>query len=93
MDSRTPRYCRSELARDGLKSATYNQETRVIVNDHREQARSYNESNSRRFLDSPIDVIFVIVPARDNAPLVAVFSTCAKLNGVLNQTNPGKPLT
>ena len=34
--------CRSELARDGLKSAAFNQLTCVIVNDHREQARSYN---------------------------------------------------
>jgi hypothetical protein len=33
--------CRSELARDGLKSAAFNQKTRVIVNDYREQARSY----------------------------------------------------
>mgnify|MGYP003556311044 CR=1 FL=1 len=33
--------CRSELARDGLKSAVFNQQTSVIVNDYREQARSY----------------------------------------------------
>jgi hypothetical protein len=38
-----------------------------------------------RFLDSPVGVIFVIVLARDNAPFVAVFSACAKLNGVLNR--------
>ena len=57
----------------------------VIVNDHREHARSYNESSSRRFLDSLRGVIFVIVLAKDNAPLVAVFSACAKLNGVLNR--------
>jgi hypothetical protein len=57
----------------------------VIVNDHREQARSYNESSSRRFLDSPVGVIFVIVLGKDNAPSVAVFNACAKLNGVLNR--------
>jgi hypothetical protein len=33
--------CRSELARDGLKSGAFIQKTRVIVNVHREQARSY----------------------------------------------------
>ncbi|CAI8812076.1 hypothetical protein EMIT0P74_10297 [Pseudomonas sp. IT-P74] len=36
--------CRSELARDGLKSAAFSQQIRVIVDDHREQARSYKES-------------------------------------------------
>jgi hypothetical protein len=35
--------CRSELARDGLESAAFNQNTRAIVNDHREQARSYKD--------------------------------------------------
>ncbi|KPU61733.1 hypothetical protein AN403_5772 [Pseudomonas fluorescens] len=34
-------FCRSELARDGLKSTTFSQQARVIVNDHREQTRSY----------------------------------------------------
>jgi hypothetical protein len=33
--------CRSEPARDGLKNAAGNLIPRVIVNDHREQARSY----------------------------------------------------
>jgi len=33
--------CRSELARDGLKSDALVQKQRVIVNVHREQARSY----------------------------------------------------
>jgi hypothetical protein len=33
--------CRSEPARDGLKYNALNQEARVIVNVHREQARSY----------------------------------------------------
>ena len=33
--------CRSELARDGLKGGAFIQKTRVIVNVHREQARSY----------------------------------------------------
>ena len=32
---------KSELARDGLKSAAFSQIARVFVNDHREQARSY----------------------------------------------------
>jgi len=35
--------CRSELARDGFKSTAFNQNARVIVNDHREQARSYSD--------------------------------------------------
>ncbi|MVV48005.1 hypothetical protein EJA72_07070 [Pseudomonas sp. PB120] len=33
--------CRSELARDGLEDATGYQASSVIVDDHREQARSY----------------------------------------------------
>ncbi|MNG22273.1 hypothetical protein D3C84_1067370 [compost metagenome] len=33
--------CRSELARDGLEGTAGNQISRLIVNDHREQARSY----------------------------------------------------
>ena len=33
--------CRSELAREALENAAFTQHTRVIVNDHREQARSY----------------------------------------------------
>ena len=41
MHARTPRLCRSELARDGRKSAAFIQKARVIVNDHREQACSY----------------------------------------------------
>ena len=36
-----PKTCRSEPARDGLKSTAFNQQARVIVSDHREQARSY----------------------------------------------------
>ncbi|PMZ70714.1 hypothetical protein C1X65_25455 [Pseudomonas sp. FW305-70] len=35
------RNCRSQLAGDGLKRAAFIQVTRVIVNVHREQARSY----------------------------------------------------
>ncbi len=35
--------CRSELARDELLSATFSLKARVIVNDHREQARSYRK--------------------------------------------------
>ncbi|WP_392887249.1 hypothetical protein ACF6ZU_22930 [Pseudomonas migulae] len=34
--------CRSEPARDGLQNAAFTQTARVIVNDHRERARSYN---------------------------------------------------
>jgi len=34
--------CRSELARDGLKNAALILDSRVIVDDHREQARSYS---------------------------------------------------
>ncbi|AZE57352.1 Error-prone DNA polymerase III alpha subunit [Pseudomonas synxantha] len=33
--------CRSELAREKRKGTAYIQATRVIVNDSREQARSY----------------------------------------------------
>ncbi|MNG30273.1 hypothetical protein D3C84_1158600 [compost metagenome] len=33
--------CRSELAREGLKGDAFIQKARVIVNVHREQARSY----------------------------------------------------
>jgi len=33
--------CRSELARDGPKNDVFILKPRVIVNDHREQARSY----------------------------------------------------
>ncbi|MCP2024237.1 UNVERIFIED_ORG: hypothetical protein J2Y84_005874 [Pseudomonas reinekei] len=33
--------CRSELARDGCKGAAFSQAARIIVNVHREQARSY----------------------------------------------------
>ncbi|MNR59799.1 hypothetical protein D3C85_1811350 [compost metagenome] len=33
--------CRSELARDELEGDAFIQTTRVIVNVHREQARSY----------------------------------------------------
>jgi hypothetical protein len=36
-DSKT---CRSQLAGDGFKDAAFIQIARVIVNDHREQARS-----------------------------------------------------
>ncbi|CAI8794956.1 hypothetical protein EMIT0P74_190067 [Pseudomonas sp. IT-P74] len=34
-------HCRSELARDGRKDDAINQKIRIIVHDHREQARSY----------------------------------------------------
>jgi len=34
--------CRSEPARDGLENAAFTQTARVIVYDHREQARSCN---------------------------------------------------
>ncbi|CAI8958330.1 hypothetical protein EMIT0P253_50315 [Pseudomonas sp. IT-P253] len=37
-----PAPCRSELAREKLKVAAGNQMPRMIVNDFREQARSYN---------------------------------------------------
>jgi chorismate mutase len=40
-----PKYCRSELAREKLKRAAFFQCLRVIVNDHRGQARSYRESH------------------------------------------------
>jgi hypothetical protein len=33
--------CRSELAREKRKGAAFNQDTRVIVDELREQARSY----------------------------------------------------
>jgi hypothetical protein len=36
-----PDPCRSELARDGLKGNAFIQTARVIVDVHREQARSY----------------------------------------------------
>ncbi len=36
-----PFFCRSELAREEPEGAAFIQEARVIVNDHREQARSY----------------------------------------------------
>ncbi|MBW0235960.1 hypothetical protein AWM69_08265 [Pseudomonas sp. D1HM] len=36
-----PKTCRSELAREALESAAFIQHARVIVNDHREQARPY----------------------------------------------------
>jgi hypothetical protein len=39
----TPR-CRSEPARERRKATAGNQTARVIVDDHREQARSYRES-------------------------------------------------
>jgi hypothetical protein len=41
--------CRSELARDGLKGGAFIQQTRVIVNVHREQAHSYMTLGGRRF--------------------------------------------
>ena len=37
----TREICRSELAREGLQSTAYIQAALVIVNVHREQARSY----------------------------------------------------
>ncbi len=38
--------CRSERARDELKSNALNQKTRAIVNVHREHARSYKVRRS-----------------------------------------------
>ncbi len=38
--------CRSELARDELKNSAVTQKVRVIVNVHREQARSYKGRRS-----------------------------------------------
>ncbi|GAB6405016.1 hypothetical protein PMHK_24440 [Pseudomonas sp. MHK4] len=43
--------CRSELAREGRKGAVFNLAARVIVNLHREQARSY------RFLSAKLTQI------------------------------------
>ncbi|WP_178380730.1 hypothetical protein [Pseudomonas fluorescens] len=37
----TTSHCRSELAREERKATAFNQMTRVIVDDFREQARSY----------------------------------------------------
>ena len=37
----TASHCRSELAREERQDTTFNQTTRVIVDDFREQARSY----------------------------------------------------
>ena len=37
------RHCSSELARDEPESVVFIQETRVIVNVHREQACSYSQ--------------------------------------------------
>ncbi len=39
--------CRSELARDGRPGTAGIQAARVIVNDHRERARSYRRSRSK----------------------------------------------
>jgi hypothetical protein len=36
-------FCRSELARDGPKDTAGSQAYSVIVDDHREQARSYTQ--------------------------------------------------
>jgi hypothetical protein len=41
INRRTTYYCRSELAREGLKDDAFFQKKRVIVNVLREQARSY----------------------------------------------------
>ncbi|CAI8949258.1 transposase [Pseudomonas sp. IT-P253] len=38
--------CRSELARDGPEGDAFIQQTRVIVNVHREHARSYKGQRS-----------------------------------------------
>jgi hypothetical protein len=59
--------CRSELARDGREDATGHQTPHVIVNDHRERARSYRgfvincHPTARRALDIPrynLDALF-----------------------------------
>ena len=38
------KFCRSELAREELKHTAFIQDGRVIVNAHRERARSYRYS-------------------------------------------------
>ncbi|MGH8385940.1 MAG: hypothetical protein ACRESJ_10640 [Pseudomonas sp.] len=49
--------CKSELAREKPENKTFNQETHVIVNDLREQARSYRKAKKtplpkeRRFFE------------------------------------------
>ncbi|MNL34227.1 hypothetical protein D3C87_1561900 [compost metagenome] len=43
-------FCRSELAREALKDTALIQDLRVIVNDHREQARSYKKRCQHRLL-------------------------------------------
>jgi len=40
-------HCRSEPAREKLKGTTFLQDSRVIVDVHREQARSYRFEVSR----------------------------------------------
>ncbi len=42
MTTGKPDSCRRELARDELEGAAFMLDARVIVNDHREQARSYS---------------------------------------------------
>ena len=44
-------HCRSELARETLKSAAFIQPIRVIVRDLREQARSYKPGLGVLFVD------------------------------------------
>ena len=41
-------FCRSELAREKLTGAAFIQETRVIVDVFREQARSYKKALTER---------------------------------------------
>ncbi len=49
--------CRSELARDEPEDAAECQVASVIVDDHREQARSYRGSGSGQRLEGDIDVL------------------------------------
>src|SRR5690349_7750505 len=48
--------CRSELARDGCKDDALHQKARVIVNDHREQARSYSNCNPVYWISSGLTI-------------------------------------
>ena len=48
--------CRSELARDKLEIDACSQTARVIVNDHREQARSYRKLDVTDETESPAQI-------------------------------------
>jgi hypothetical protein len=49
-DRRGEHLCRSELARDGIKSDAFYPYLRVIVNHHREQVRSYRGAFGALFM-------------------------------------------